>query len=85
MKDLGARPRLRHPHRRRRASFFVYPASQRRRISIRIANYISEGGQPLEGFGLTPDQEVKLTRHQLLEGQDPVIDAAVTWIEKQKK
>ena len=50
-----------------------------------IANYISAGGQPLEGFGVTPDQEVKLTRHQLLEGQDPVLDAAVSWIEKQKK
>lgn len=49
-----------------------------------IANYISEGGQALEGFGVTPDEEVKLTRHQLLEGQDPVLDAAVTWIEKQK-
>ena len=50
-----------------------------------IGNYISEGGQQLEGFGVTPDQEVKLTRHQLLEGQDPVLDAAVTWIEKQHK
>ena len=50
-----------------------------------IANYISEGGQPLEGFGVTPDEEVKLTRHQLLESQDPVLDAAVTWIEKQQK
>jgi carboxyl-terminal processing protease len=50
-----------------------------------IANYISEGGQTLEGFGVIPDEEVKLTRHQLLEGQDPVLDVAVTWIEKQKK
>ena len=50
-----------------------------------IANYISEGGQPLEGFGVTPDEEVKLTRHQLIEGQDPVLDAAVSWIEKQLK
>jgi carboxyl-terminal processing protease len=50
-----------------------------------IANYISEGGQQLEGFGVIPDQQVKLTRHQLLKGQDPVIDAAVSWIEKQKK
>jgi carboxyl-terminal processing protease len=50
-----------------------------------IANYISDGGKPLEGLGVTPDEEVKLTRHQLLEGQDPVIEAAVTWIEKQKK
>jgi carboxyl-terminal processing protease len=48
-----------------------------------IANYISEGGKPLEGIGVTPDQEVKLTRHQLLEGQDPVLDAAVSWIHGQ--
>ena len=50
-----------------------------------IANYISEGGQPLEGIGAIPDEEVRLTRHQLLEGQDPVLDAAVSWIGKQKK
>jgi len=49
-----------------------------------IANYISEGGQVLEGVGVTPDEEVKVTRHQLLEGQDPVLDAAVNWIRKQK-
>ncbi|HUB82680.1 MAG TPA: S41 family peptidase [Bryobacteraceae bacterium] len=48
-----------------------------------IANYISEGGKPLEGIGVTPDQEVKLTRHQLLEGQDPVLEAAVSWIHGQ--
>ena len=50
-----------------------------------IANYISEGGQPLEGIGVTPDEEVKLTRSQLLEGQDPVLAAAIEWIGKQKK
>ncbi len=50
-----------------------------------VANYISEGGKPLEGVGVTPDQEVKLTRHQLLEGQDPVLDAAVSWIHGNKK
>ena len=50
-----------------------------------VANYISEGGQPLEGIGVTPDEEVKLTRRQLLEGQDPVLDAAIHWIEAQKK
>jgi carboxyl-terminal processing protease len=50
-----------------------------------IANYISEGGQPLEGIGVTPDEEVKLTRSQLLEGQDPVLAAAIEWIRTQKK
>jgi carboxyl-terminal processing protease len=49
-----------------------------------IANYISEGGKPLEGVGVTPDEEVKLTRRELLDGQDPVLDAAVSWIHKQK-
>ncbi|HEY1343038.1 MAG TPA: S41 family peptidase [Bryobacteraceae bacterium] len=49
-----------------------------------IANYVAEGGQPLEGIGVIPDQEVRLTRHQLLEGQDPVLDAAVEWVQKQK-
>ena len=48
-----------------------------------IANYISQGGKPLEGIGVIPDEEVALTRHQLLEGQDPVLDAAVQWIERQ--
>ncbi len=46
-----------------------------------VANYISEGGKPLEGLGVTPDQEVKLTRAALLTGRDPVMDAAAQWIE----
>ncbi|MBZ5726270.1 MAG: hypothetical protein LAP87_14885 [Acidobacteriia bacterium] len=49
-----------------------------------IANYISQGGKPLEGIGVIPDEEVKLTRQQLLAGQDSVVDAAVSWILKQK-
>jgi carboxyl-terminal processing protease len=49
-----------------------------------IANYIAQGGKPLEGIGVIPDEEVRLTRHQLLEGQDPVVDAAVSWIKNQK-
>jgi carboxyl-terminal processing protease len=47
-----------------------------------IANYISEGGQPLEGLGVTPDEETPLTRQALLAGKDPALDAAVAWIEK---
>ena len=48
-----------------------------------IANYISEGGQPLEGVGVPPDVEVKLTREALLAGRDPVIDAALEWIKEE--
>jgi carboxyl-terminal processing protease len=47
-----------------------------------VANYISEGGQPLEGLGVTPDVVVELTRTALLAGHDAVIDAALDWIRK---
>jgi carboxyl-terminal processing protease len=47
-----------------------------------IANYISEGGQSLEGSGVSPDVEVKLTRRALLAGRDPVLEAALDWIRK---
>ena len=49
-----------------------------------VGNYISEGGKPLEGEGVAPDVEVKLTRTALLAGSDPVIDAALNWIKQQK-
>jgi carboxyl-terminal processing protease len=49
-----------------------------------IANYISEGGKPLEGLGVTPDVETPLTRQALLAGKDPALDAAVAWIEEKK-
>jgi carboxyl-terminal processing protease len=50
-----------------------------------IANYISEGGQPLEGLGVTPDVETPLTRQALLAGKDPALDAAIAWIENEKQ
>jgi len=49
-----------------------------------VANYISEGGQALEGQGVTPDVEVRLTRESLLAGHDAVLDAAAAWIQTQK-
>jgi carboxyl-terminal processing protease len=50
-----------------------------------IANYISEGGQPIEGIGVAADEEIQTTRQQLLDGKDPVVAAAVSWIRQQKK
>src|SRR5260370_508787 len=41
-------------------------------------------GNPLEGIGAIPDEEVRVTRRQLLEGRDPPLDAAVAWIQRQK-
>jgi carboxyl-terminal processing protease len=49
-----------------------------------MANYISEGGKPLEGNGVMPDVEVKPTRQALLAGRDPALDAALDWISKQR-
>ncbi|MDP2874786.1 MAG: S41 family peptidase, partial [Holophaga sp.] len=47
-----------------------------------IANYISEGGQPLEGRGVTPDEEVRPTQRELLMGKDPTLDRALAWIQR---
>jgi carboxyl-terminal processing protease len=49
-----------------------------------MANYISEGGRPLEGNGVKPDVEVVTTREALLAGKDPVLDAALNWIHAPK-
>jgi carboxyl-terminal processing protease len=49
-----------------------------------IANYISQGGKPLEGIGVTPDVEVRPTRDGLLSGRDEVLEAAAAWIQTQK-
>lgn len=50
-----------------------------------FANYISFRGAALEGRGVIPDQEVKLDRATLLQGRDPVIEAALDWIKEQAK
>ena len=50
-----------------------------------IANYVSEGGKPLEGIGVTPDVETPVTREALLAGKDPALDAAIAWIQEQKR
>jgi carboxyl-terminal processing protease len=50
-----------------------------------IANYISDGGEPLEGVGVIPDEELHLTRGHLLEGRDSVLEGALDWIQKAPK
>lgn len=49
-----------------------------------FASYISEGGKPLEGNGVTPDVEVPLTRESLLRDRDPVLKSAIDWMKQQK-
>ncbi len=45
-----------------------------------MANYISAGGEALEGNGVKPDVEVKPTRESLLAGRDVALEAAMDWI-----
>lgn len=47
------------------------------------ANYLSAGGQPIEGIGVQPDTLVQPTRQQLRDGQDPTLAAATLWIQNQ--
>ncbi len=45
-----------------------------------IANYISEGGEVLEGVGVAPDVEIIPTRESLLLEGDPILNAAKIWL-----
>ena len=49
-----------------------------------FANYVSAGGEPLEGRGVTPDEVVTPDRAALLAGRDPILEAAVRWIRSTK-
>ena len=49
-----------------------------------FANYVSAGGEVLEGAGVRPDIEVKPTRAALLDGRDLMLEAAIAWIREQK-
>ena len=50
-----------------------------------IANYVSTGGEALEGNGVSPNLEVRLTRESLLEGRDLPLEAAIQWIREQNE
>jgi carboxyl-terminal processing protease len=52
-------------------------------LQYAIANYVSAGGKALEGKGVSPDQEVPLTRADLLAGRDAALAAALDWMRKQ--
>jgi len=48
-----------------------------------FGNYISAGGEPLEGRGVIPDIEAPPERPALLDGRDPALEAAAAWIRAQ--
>jgi carboxyl-terminal processing protease len=46
-----------------------------------IADFATPDGTVLEGRGVIPDEPVRPTRRDLLAGRDPVLDAALAWID----
>jgi carboxyl-terminal processing protease len=50
-----------------------------------IADFVvSANDVRLEGRGVIPDEEVRITRADLLAGHDPTLEAAVEWIVRQR-
>jgi carboxyl-terminal processing protease len=47
------------------------------------ADFVTSDGTRLEGRGVIPDQVVPLTREALLAGRDPILDAALAWVDAQ--
>jgi len=50
-----------------------------------MANYISRSGRQLEGNGVIPDVNVPADRKALSEGRDPVLEAALRWLQTETK
>jgi C-terminal processing protease CtpA/Prc len=44
------------------------------------ARFEFQSGTVVEGVGVIPDVEIRLTRDSLLAGRDAVLDAAVEWV-----
>jgi carboxyl-terminal processing protease len=45
-----------------------------------IADFATADGRQLEGFGVTPDENVVLQREDLADGHDATLAAAITWM-----
>jgi carboxyl-terminal processing protease len=55
------------------------------RFQYAVADYVSLGGEPIEGRGVAPHVHVPLIRAELLAGRDPVLEAAIAWILNQEE
>jgi carboxyl-terminal processing protease len=50
-----------------------------------VADFVvAETGVRLEGRGVVPDEEITVTRADLLAGRDPTLEAAIEWIARQR-
>ncbi len=50
------------------------------RLMYAFADYIDGRGRRIEGAGVTPDEVIETRRRDLIEGVDPVMDAAIAWL-----
>jgi carboxyl-terminal processing protease len=50
-----------------------------------IADFVAADGTVLEGRGVLPDVPITVTRNDFLRGRDPVLEAALRWIEASPK
>jgi carboxyl-terminal processing protease len=48
-----------------------------------VGDFVTATGERLEGKGVVPDETVPLTASALANGRDPVIDAALAWVDRQ--
>lgn len=53
------------------------------RLQFAFASYVDSNERCLEGDGVKPDVEIPLTRDDLINGTDKVLEAAVAWINQQ--
>jgi carboxyl-terminal processing protease len=49
-----------------------------------MGDFVTADGTRLEGRGVVPDEAVAATRSDLLAGRDPVLAAALAWVDRQK-
>ena len=47
-----------------------------------VGDFVTATGQRLEGDGVIPDVRVPLTREALRSGKDPVLQAALEWLDR---
>ncbi len=49
-------------------------------LEYAIGDFVTASGEHIEGRGVIPDEEIRLTRQAALAGSDPPLEAALAWI-----
>jgi len=49
-----------------------------------VGDFVTGAGQSLEGRGVVPDEAVPLAPNALAAGRDPILEAALAWVDTQK-